>query len=81
MSPFYILAFFTGITLMDGHDLEIAREKIKSEFFPTFIVDMSVWPAAQFMNFKYVPIKHQVMVVNSIGIFYNTFISYMQRIA
>lgn len=81
MSPVYIVSIFTGITILDGQNFITAKEKIYNEFWPTYVVDMSIWPTVQFFNFRYVPLRHQVLVVNIVGIFYSAFISYMQRIA
>lgn len=36
-----------------------------------------VWPAVNFVNFFFFPLHYRVIVVNTVGVFWNTYLAYM----
>jgi protein Mpv17 len=54
-------------------------QKIKSKFFNMFLVDLSIWPFVQSLNFTFVHPKYQPVVVNSVSVVYNTILTYIQH--
>jgi hypothetical protein len=36
---------------------------------PTYLIDYSFWPVVQGINFHFVPVRHQLLVVNSMCYF------------
>lgn len=42
-------------------------------------MDWSVWPATQFINFYYLPVKYQVFYINAVTMLYNVFLSYIKH--
>ncbi len=61
---------------IQGGSLEDARQKLKTDFWPTFLAELLVWPAVQGANFRYVPVHHQLLVVNLLTIFDSGFMSW-----
>ncbi len=39
--------------------------QMRTDFWPTLIAEVSIWPVVQAINFAKVPLKHQLLVVNA----------------
>lgn len=70
--PFY----FGCMSLLEGHGLGAAREKIKLQWWDTLKTNWCVWPLFQMVNFSLVPLQHRLLAANVVAIFWNTFLSY-----
>jgi protein Mpv17 len=56
----------------------------QKQFDPMKLVDINlngllVWPAANILNFYLVPPAYRIAYINSIGIFWNTYLSYVSN--
>ena len=49
---------------------------IREEWLTIMIFDWSVYVPVQFVNFRYVPVKFQVLVINLVGVGWNCFVSW-----
>lgn len=54
-------------------------QKIRKKFVNMFLVDLSIWPFVQSLNFAFVHPKYQSVVVNSVNVVYNTILTYIQH--
>ena len=52
-------------------------EQFKNKFFPTLLLDYSVWPIANFINFWYVPTFYQPVYVSCVTFFFNIVFSFI----
>ena len=78
----YLMAFFSISTiLMDdgtkGPVFKQITDKIKNEYIYTYVTDWKVWPPLQFLNFAFVPVRYHSMVVNSVCVGWNGFLSFV----
>lgn len=55
--------------------LHVARAQ--EDFAPTYAAELAVWPAVQTLNFSLVPVRHQLLVVNSFSLLDAAFISWV----
>jgi len=46
---------------------------------PTYLIDYSFWPLVQGINFHFVPVRHQLLVVNTFCYFDDIFLTYVQH--
>jgi protein Mpv17 len=44
---------------------------------PTFLNSCWYWPPVQYINFKYIPLRYQVLYVNTASFIFNIYVSYM----
>ena len=70
--PFY----FTCMSIMEGRSFDVAKLKIKEQWWPTLLTNWAVWPVFQAVNFSVVPLQHRLLAVNVVAIFWNTYLSY-----
>lgn len=76
--PVCLGAFFASVSWMEGEPVKDIWRKLRRDFVPTYIVDYSFWPLVQGLNFKFVPVHHQLLVVNIVCYFDDIFLSYVQ---
>merc|ERR1712018_573196 len=77
-SPVLYYAFFISGGMLDGHSYTDSWQEFKDKFLMVYKVDWAFWPAAQFMNFYYVPARLRVMYVSVATLFWNVFLSYVR---
>lgn len=75
-APISLPFYFGCMTAMEGHSVDVARRKIKQQWWPTLKTNWTVWPIFQTINFSFVPLQHQLLAVNVVAIFWNTYLSY-----
>ena len=74
---FFLYYIFMAMPLIEGKNLEEAKEGVKEKLWPSLITNWKIWPAVQFLNFYLVPVKFHLLVVNSVAVFWNAYISWM----
>jgi hypothetical protein len=77
--PVCLWMFFVSVSIMEGTPWDRIEKKLRRDFVPTYIVDYSMWPIVQGLNFRYVPVQHQLLVVNLMCYFDDIFLSYVQH--
>jgi protein Mpv17 len=75
-SPISLLAFFTYTTaVMEGGDRNAVVQKLKTAYLPTLVLNYAIWPAAQFINFLFIPSPMQIPFSSTLGVFWNAYLS------
>ncbi|XP_012264931.1 protein Mpv17 isoform X3 [Athalia rosae] len=75
-APFFITVLLTVIGKLQGKDFEGIKRKLKSDYFDILFNNYKLWPMVQLANFYFIRLEYQVLVVQSVAIFWNTYISY-----
>lgn len=55
-APLILLFFFPAINIVEGRSIGQAIEDLKSKYVATMIANYKIWPAANLVNFMFVPI-------------------------
>ncbi|KAF8069472.1 mpv17 [Scenedesmus sp. PABB004] len=80
MGPFYVAAFFAwGCALIDRSGFAEFKRKMRCDFVSTLAAEVTLWPCVQAVNFCCVPLKHQLLVVNSMTILDAIFMSWARN--
>ncbi|KAJ3187010.1 hypothetical protein HDU85_007048 [Gaertneriomyces sp. JEL0708] len=74
--PPYVVAFLSLTAVLDG---ETPWTRLKSRFMPILVNGSIFWPAANFVNFRFVPSHWRIAYVNVVGIGWNTYLSFTTR--
>ncbi|KAJ3161779.1 hypothetical protein HDU86_006550 [Geranomyces michiganensis] len=69
------VCFFTAQGLMEGKSIEQVKTKLRESFLPTYYANCTVWPPVQVLNFYFTPVNYQSLVVNSVALFWNSYLS------
>ncbi|ORY54576.1 uncharacterized protein BCR38DRAFT_453520 [Pseudomassariella vexata] len=71
-APTFISIFLSSMAVMEGGS---PKEKLQKSYIPALSTNYLVWPFAQMVNFKMVPLNGQVLFVNVISIGWNCYLS------
>ncbi|ALC43900.1 CG32263 [Drosophila busckii] len=79
MSPACILIFFYSVCYLERQTLQATNNEIVNKFPYIYLLDWMTWPAAQYINFRYLDTKYRVAFVNVCTAVYNVLISYVKH--
>jgi protein Mpv17 len=72
------LAFFMSAAVYgNSFSVKDVKEKLSIDYFPTLQANWMVWPAANFINFKFIPSSYRIVYVASLGVMWNGYLSYV----
>ena len=77
--PAYLTLFFTATSAMEGYNAGEIKQKLRKEFLMTYAIDVAVWAPIQTLNFRYVPVLYQALVVQGCNIGWNAYLSFVQH--
>lgn len=61
---------------MQGNPPRDVARKLKHDFPDILVANWKLWPAVQLLNFYFVPLNFQVVLVQLVAVFWNTYISF-----
>lgn len=79
--PVYLVVFVGVMGALRGDRPADIGSKLKRDMAPMMKVSYSVWPAVQLANFRFVPPRHRVLVINVVCLFWNTYIGWRAEMA
>merc|ERR1740138_864348 len=69
-------AYYHGVLgMLQGMDLAQIEQRISSTLWDTLKAQWAFWIPAQLINFKYVPVRHQLNFVLVVSLAWTTFLS------
>jgi hypothetical protein len=78
-APAGLVLFFTVMGLVETGQWEGIKEKFRDAYMPALIANYKVWPAVQFINFKFMPLQYRLPFVSSLGIIWNAYLSWLNN--
>ncbi|WJX54262.1 hypothetical protein P8452_40167 [Trifolium repens] len=77
--PVHLFVFFTYMGLSAGKTIPQVKEDLKTNYFPALVLEGGVWPIVQVFNFRYVPVKYQLLYVNLFCLLDSAFLSWLEQ--
>ncbi|XP_037081123.1 protein Mpv17-like [Pollicipes pollicipes] len=75
-APLFLGNFLVVLGVLQGRDWQQIKRKMKDEYSDILFNNWKLWPAVQLVNFYCVPLHHQVLFVQTIAIFWNTYLAW-----
>ena len=72
-----LFCFLSSMAIMEGSD---PKEKLDSTYWEALKKNYMLWPIVQTLNFKFVPVQGQVLVVNIVSLGKWTLASYRKHV-
>ncbi|MFH4978252.1 hypothetical protein AB6A40_004961 [Gnathostoma spinigerum] len=79
MAPCLTFTFISVLHTAEGKQPKIAVNQAKSEIIPIMITNYKVWPFIQLFNFYVVPLNYRIVFIQTVAIFWNTYLSFMTQ--
>lgn len=73
-SPIHVPVFLAGLWKLEGTPNENIWKMTKSEVPSIIVAEWIMWVPTMLVTFRYVPVKFQVLVINVVGVVWQTFL-------
>lgn len=77
--PLDLLIFFTYMGFAAGKSVPQIKEDVKRDFLPAFVLEGGIWPIVQVVNFRFVPVRYQLLYVNFFCLLDSSFLSWLEQ--
>lgn len=77
--PLDLLVFFTYMGFSTGKSVPQIKEDVKRDFLPALILEGGVWPFVQVANFRFVPVRYQLLYDNFFSLLDSCFLSWLEQ--
>ena len=75
-APVIVPTFMGSLFLLQGKNMKEIRDDIGDVYADTILMNWSLWVPAMLVNFGFTPLKYQVLFSNTVGLGWNTYLSY-----
>ncbi|KDQ54727.1 hypothetical protein JAAARDRAFT_181270 [Jaapia argillacea MUCL 33604] len=75
MAPIGLTLFIGSMGIMEGRDRAHIRGKYRDLFAPAIVANWQVWPLAQLVNFRFMPLAYRVPFQSTCGVFWTLYLS------
>jgi len=75
MAPIGLAMFLGSMGIMEGHDKTHIRAKFSDIYNQALLANWKVWPLAQLINFRFMPLPYRVPFQSTCGVFWTLYLS------
>ncbi|KAH8100538.1 hypothetical protein BXZ70DRAFT_1008036 [Cristinia sonorae] len=75
MAPIGLSLFLGSMGIMEGRDANHIKGKFRDLYIPLISANWQVWPLAQLINFRYMPLPYRVPFQSTCGVFWTLYLS------
>ncbi|EPS99138.1 hypothetical protein FOMPIDRAFT_1031049 [Fomitopsis schrenkii] len=75
IAPIGLGIFIGSMGIMEGRDTAHIQRKYSDMYKPALITNWQVWPLAQVINFRFMPLAYRVPFQSSCGVFWTLYLS------
>ncbi|KAI0768511.1 hypothetical protein BD413DRAFT_126857 [Trametes elegans] len=75
MAPIGLGLFIGSMGVMEGRSAKHIEQRYKDLYKPALIANWQVWPLAQLVNFRFMPLPYRVPFQSTCGVFWTLYLS------
>lgn len=75
-APSFLVMILVTVGAMQGKSWDNIKVDLSSNYLDVLKTNYFIWPWVQLVNFYYVPLQYQVLLVQSVALFWNTYLSW-----
>jgi len=76
-SPITVSGYFTLRSIMEGSGIEGITDKLSTRLVKTVLGAWKFWPAANIINFGFIPLEFRVLYMNVLSVFWSFYLTYV----
>uniref|UniRef100_A0A6N2NHF2 Uncharacterized protein n=1 Tax=Salix viminalis TaxID=40686 RepID=A0A6N2NHF2_SALVM len=77
--PLDLFVFFSYMGFASGKSVPQIKEDLKRDFVPALILEGGIWPIVQVANFRFIPVRYQLLYVNFFCLLDSCFLSWLEQ--
>jgi protein Mpv17 len=77
--PLDLLVFFSYMGFATGKSVPQIRKDLKRDFIPAFVLEGGIWPIVSSCDFRFVPVRYQLLYANFFCLLDSCFLSWLQQ--
>ena len=81
MDPPTLVLFFGYMNVCEGGNLNDFVQKVRTQFFPSWLTSLAVWPVVLLGTFRFLPVPAHAPVINVCCIVWDAFLSHRNALA
>lgn len=81
MDPPCLLMFFGYMNVCEGGTMDTFQKKIESQFLPSWLTSLAIWPFVLLGTFRFVPTYAQAPIINACCIVWDGFLSHRNTLS
>ncbi|OJT14363.1 Protein sym1 [Trametes pubescens] len=75
MAPIGLSLFIGSMGIMEGRDAKHIQQRFSDLYKPAILANWQVWPLAQLVNFRFMPLPYRVPFQSTCGVFWTLYLS------
>lgn len=74
--PVYLVGYVSIMGVLRNDKIRSIGDKLVRDFKPMLITSYGIWPAVQMFNFYLCPLRHRILTINIVGLFWNVYMAW-----
>jgi hypothetical protein len=81
LEPPCLFAFFFWMNLCEGGDRKSLQDQLQTQFLPSWMASLAVWPMVLLGTFRFAPVYAQAPIISACNIVWDGFLSYRNTLS
>lgn len=75
-APIFLACLLSLIGFSQHQDIDKVKDKLRNDYTDILMANYSVWPWVQIINFSIIPLNYQVLLTQTVAVFWNIYFSW-----